>query len=83
MRKPPFGTAQAEVLLKLTSPTRKEPIWYLKDSGVLYESRAMTHAICVGLLLHGFLDEKPDGNSFVYSVTDAGFEKADRLRGDI
>jgi hypothetical protein len=81
-RQLPFGTAHAEVLLKLTAAKRKEPVWRLKDGDALYdENRALTDAVCQGLVRHGFLDEKLEDNSPVYTVTKAGKEKASELRG--
>lgn len=79
MRRLPFGTAQAEVLLKLTSP-KWGPSWSKQDGFALYESRALTDAICQALVRHGFLDETPIGTGVTYLVTDAGKRKAHELR---
>lgn len=79
MRQLPFGTAEAEVLLKLTSP-KWGPSWSKQDGYALYESRALTEAICQGLVRHGFLDEALVGTGVTYLVTDDGMRKAHGLR---
>lgn len=80
-RKLPFGTAQAEVLLKLTSEHWQEPTWSLPNGTALYESRALTDAVCRSLARHGLLDERTDGTHSVYAVNNAGYTRADQLRG--
>lgn len=83
MRQLPFGTAQRDVLLKLTSPWRSAPSWSLKDGTALYESRALTDAICQGLVRHGYLNESPAGSTVIYTVTEDGHRRADELRGGL
>lgn len=80
MRKLPFSTAQADVLLRLTTHRRANRAWSLKDGTALYESRALTNTLCQSLVQHGFLDEKLKDNTPVYTVNAAGWRKADELR---
>lgn len=80
MSRRPFGTAQKEVLLKLTAPGRKEASWSLKDGTPLYESRALTSTLCQGLVRHGYLDELSDDGHIVYVVNKDGLRKARQLR---
>lgn len=81
MAKLPFGTAQADVLLKLTSPRREEQTWSIRTGIALYESRALTDAVCQSLVRHGFLDEELRDSIPAYTVTAAGQRKAHELRG--
>lgn len=81
MRQLPFGTAQAEVLLKLASRPRAD--WSHPDGAVLYESRAMTDAVCQSLARHGLVDERRDDGHSVYTVNKAGHRKARELRGGL
>lgn len=80
-RQLPFGTAQAEVLLKLTELCYTEPGWSLPDGAALYESRALTDALCRSLARHGLVDERLDDGHPVYTVNKAGQRKAAELRG--
>lgn len=80
MKRPAFGTAHADVLLKLTSPHRAQPTWSLQDGTSLYESRAFTDILCQGLVRHGYLDEEFDGKHSTYTVNLEGRYKAAELR---
>lgn len=75
-----FGTAHGEVLLKLTSPTRQEASWSLKDGTALYENRALTNTLCQGLAVQGYLDEAVEDNVSTYTVNAAGRRRAQELR---
>jgi hypothetical protein len=79
MRTPPFGTAHAEVLLRITSGDYGES-WSLLDGTALYESRAHTDTLCQGLVRQGFLHETLQGTTPLYTVTTAGRRKAKELR---
>lgn len=79
MRQLPFGTAQKAVLLKLTAPGMGGS-WDQQGGGVLYESRAMTDAVCLSLVRLGYLDEKLKSNSARYTVNEAGHAQARKLR---
>jgi len=78
-RRLPFGTAETEVLLKLTSATWG-PDWNNQDGRALYESRAMTDAVCQRLVQHGYLEETPVGLKVTYLVTVEGKRKAQQIR---
>lgn len=81
MRRIPFGTAQTEVLLRITNPKWCDGAWAERGSPVLYENRAMTQAVCQSLAAHGLLDERIDGTSCIYTVNPLGQNKANQLRG--
>lgn len=76
----PFGTAEREVLLKLTSPRWCDGTWTRTTGHSLYESRALTDAVCQGLVRHGYLDETLNNGISVYTVTEAGKAKAWDIR---
>lgn len=87
IRKPPFGTAEKEVLLKLTTPKRmREGLtsWSQKDGTALYDNRAMTEAVCQRLAALGLVDHAVENGANMYQVNSEGFSKANwiRLRGD-
>lgn len=77
MRRPPFGTAHAEVLVKLA---RRGKSWSPQNGAALYENRLLTNAICQGLVLQGLLSEEFDGITPTYTVTREGHNKAKQLR---
>jgi hypothetical protein len=82
MRQPPFGTAMAEVLLKLTNPTYSDGVWVSNGDRALFENRAMTYAVCQRLARGGYLDEtiNETGTASTYRVNSQGQLKAEELR---
>jgi hypothetical protein len=79
VRLPALGTAEKEVLLKLT--TAGDPgTWSRDDGSALYESRALTELLCQRLAVRGYLEETHDGACTRYSVSSAGVSKAEQLR---
>lgn len=78
MRTPPFSTAQRDVLLKLTH--YQDGTWSKKEGTAIYESRALTDALCQALVLQGYLDEELDGTISIYTVNASGRAKAEELR---
>lgn len=81
MRKLPFGTAEREVLLKLTSPDFSGGTWTIRNGISLYESRAWTDRICQALVRHGLLNESLKDGVPVYTVNQAGKARARAIRG--
>lgn len=80
MRELPFGTAEREVLLKLTSPHYSNGTWTLRNGISLYESRAWTERICQNLVRHGLLSENHKNGTCVYTINQAGRARARAIR---
>lgn len=80
-RQLPFGSAQQQVLLKLTDPRWSDGMWTEAHGTTLFENKALTKAVCQQLAAHGFVDEKVDGRFCVYTVNNSGRTRADQLRG--
>ncbi len=77
-RRPPFGTAHKEVLARMG--TLGKP-WNDFNGAALYENRALTKAVCEGLVLHGFLSKTvQDSKVTVYTLTPAGRRKAEEIQ---
>lgn len=79
-RKPPFGTAMQDVLVKLTSPYRRGASWKRSSGETLYIAPALDEELCRGLAALGYLDETFTDGSAIYRVNDAGKSKAEELR---
>jgi len=79
-RKLPFGSAQRDVLLKLTDTHWSSGIWNEESGTTLFENKALTKAVCQQLAAHGFLDEKVAGRFCIYTVNTVGQDKANQLR---
>lgn len=79
-RVPPFGTAHAEVLVRMASPQGANGRWSLKDGTALYENRALTDVLCQGLTQQGYLEADLDGQCYSYRLSKAGQRKAEELR---
>jgi hypothetical protein len=75
VRQPPIGTAGTQVLLKLAALPR-DTCWSREDGTALYESRALTDAVCQRLVQSGYLTETLKGTLSVYSINKAGRQKA-------
>lgn len=76
MRQLPFGTAEREVLLKFTAPQWTDGTWSRTTGRSLYENRALTDAICQGLVRHGYLAETVKDGVSHYTLTTAGQQQA-------